>query len=160
MLGRCIQRTTNPLDHNLAVALADAAPDLHWASPYDEVEGGPQLERLKTGYICTVLTGPRVFRRYRSPYRSDDLLVAFSAQWPKLYYPRHAHLAREIYHVISGRSQWQRGEDWSTHDCGDWIYHPSNVMHAMQTSDEPLLAMAIWIDGLDQPAVTVEELDP
>ena len=157
LLPSCVGLTKTELDRQLAQALLQAAPHLHWASPYDEYDGGESIEPLRSGYICTLFIGPQPFRRYRNAFRHESLLVAFSLQSPGVYYPPHSHLAQEIYHVIAGRSDWQYGEEWSARNSGDWIFHPSEINHAMRTHDEPLLAMATWIDGLDEPKLTVYE---
>ena len=157
LLPSCVELAKTDLDRQLAQALLDAAPYLHWASPYDEHDGGELIEPLRHEYICTLFIGPQPFRRYRSAFRHENLLVAFSLQSPGIYYPPHSHLAREIYHVIAGRSDWQYGEDWSARNSGDWIFHPSDINHAMRTHDEPLLAMATWIDHLDEPKLTVHQ---
>lgn len=157
LLPACVGLAKTDLDRQLAQALLDAAPHLHWASPYDEYESDELIEPLQREYICTLLLGPQPFRRYRGAFRQGGMLVAFSLQSPGVYYPPHSHPAREIYHVICGRSDWQYGEEWSVRDSGDWIFHPSEVHHAMRTHDEPLLAMAAWIDCLDDSRLTIHE---
>jgi hypothetical protein len=156
-LPECIAVARNPLDRRLTEALLEAAPHLSWTSPYDDVVGGPQLEALKSRYVCTVLAGPEEFRQYQAPYACTETFIAFTLQYPQTHYPAHSHFAREIYHVIAGRSKWQCGEDWSTRDSGDWIFHSSYLHHAMTTSHEPLLSMVTWIDGIKDSEVTVHE---
>ena len=154
-LSTCVELSTADRDRQLAQALLDAGPHLHWASPYDDHDSGELIEPLRQQYICTLLAGPQPFRHYRSAFRREGMIIAFSLQQPGVYYPPHSHLAREIYHVICGRSDWQYGEDWSERGSGDWIFHPSEVHHAMRTHNEPLLAMAAWIDCVEEPGLTV-----
>ena len=58
LLPTCVGFAHSDLDQQLAQALLDAAPHLHWASPYDEYGGGELMEPLRREYICTLLLGP------------------------------------------------------------------------------------------------------
>ena len=156
-LPECIALARNPLDRHLAEALLAAAPYLWWSSVYDSVDGGPQLEALKSRYAHTVLAGPNGSGPYQSPYACTETFIAFTLQFPHTRYPAHSHLAREIYHVIAGRSEWQCAEDWTTRDSGDWLFHSSHQHHAMTTSHEPLLTMVTWIDGIKESIVAIHE---
>ena len=72
---------------------------------------------------------------------------------PDLLYPAHAHPARELYIVLSGTADWQRGEeDFLERRPGDYIVHPSWVRHAMRTRGETLLAMYFWTGDLETSA--------
>lgn len=154
LLPACVELAKSDPDRRLAQALLDAAPHLHWVSPYDEHGGGEAMDPLRREYVCTLLVGPEPFRHYRGAFRQDGMLIVFTLQCPGVYYPPHSHQAREIYHVVCGRSDWQFGKEWTVRNSGDWIFHPSGVHHAMRTHDEPLLAMAAWIDGLEDSRVT------
>ena len=156
-LSACIEVATTPLDRQLAEALDAAADQLYWTSPYDKVERGPQLEALNSRYVCTVLAGQEAFREYQAPFVCEDSFIAFTLQFPHTFYPAHSHYAREVYHVVAGQSDWQFGEEWISRQPGDWIFHPSYLHHAMQTTDEPLLSMVSWIDGFDNPEVHIHE---
>jgi hypothetical protein len=156
-LTECLATAMNPLDRRLTEALLEAASYLWWFSPYEEVAGGPQLEALKNRYACTMLAGPEGLSRYKAPCACSETFIAFTLQYPQTHYPAHSHFDREIYHVIAGRSKWQRGEIWSTRDSGDWIFHSSHQYHAMTTSHEPLLSMVTWIDGIKDSEVAVHE---
>ena len=156
-LPACTRAARNPLDRQLAAALEAAAPALKWISPYDGVEGGPQLEAFKDSYACTVLAGPAGFRSYQPAYLLDATFIAITLQFPGVFYPSHSHHAREIYHVIAGRSDWQLGEQWSVRDSGDWIFHDHHARHAMKTADEPLLTLVTWIDGIGDSVIELHE---
>ena len=156
-LPECIAVTGNPLDRRLTETLLEAAPYLWWSSPYDDVVGGPQLEALKGRYVCTVLAGPEGFRQYQAPYACTETFIAFTLQYPQTHYPAHSHFAREIYHVIAGRSKWQCGDDWSTRNSGDWIFHSSHQHHATTTNHEPVLSLVTWIDGINDSEVAIHE---
>ena len=51
--------------------------------------------------------------------------------------------------VASGQLQWQRGDEWTERDSGDWIFHGAFDHHAMVSLETPLLTLVTWIDGLD-----------
>lgn len=156
-LEAAIRTATTPADRALASALL-AADDLIWIATYADYDGGELMAPLKTGYLVTLLAGPAEFRDYHVPYVADDYLIGFTLQAPGTYYPPHAHVARELYHVIGGRGEWQLHDGaWNEQRSGGWIFHPSNALHAMRTEDEPMLTLVAWIDGLDQPGVRIEE---
>lgn len=156
-LPDCPTGARNPLDRHFAEAFVEAAPLLYWSSPYDDVEGGPELKTFKPHYACTVLAGPEGFRRYQAPFVCEETFIALTVQHPNSRYPSHSHFAREIYHVVAGQSEWMRGTQWTSRDSGDWIFHESHQHHAMNTNAEPLLAMVSWIDGIQESTVAVHE---
>ena len=151
-----VQAATTPRERMLAGALAAASPWLRWIAPYQPGDGS---DELATGYASTMLSmaGPPPRNGYQSPFMNPNLLVAFTLQGPGIFYPLHRHKASEIYHVISGTAEWQRdGEPWRRRLPGEWFFHSSEQGHAMRTGDEPLLAMAAWIDHLDAPPPVLE----
>ena len=140
----------------LAQALLKASSKLRWISPYSTDDGAPV--ELCTGYASTMLVGTGMrLRDYQAPYIHPKLFVAFTLQLPNLFYPLHRHRAGEIYHIISGRAEWLRGDEpWQFRDSGSWLFHPSLCGHAMRTHHEPLLCLAAWIDHLDAPPPVLE----
>ena len=156
-----VQAATTPRERMLAGALASASPHMRWIAPYRSEEGA---EKLAAGYAVTMLSmpGPPPREGYQSLFANPNVLVAFTLQAPRIFYPLHRHKAGEIYHVISGVAQWQRdGEPWRRRQPGEWLFHAGDQGHAMRTGAEPLLAMAAWIDHLDcpPPVLEVEEAD-
>ena len=154
-------RAAAPLpERTLAEALAAASPSLRWIAPYQPGDGA---DALAAGYAAAMLVGtdPPIPGDYQTPFVSPDVIVTFTLQGPGLYYPLHRHKAPEIYHVISGTAQWRRdGEPWRRRLPGEWFFHASEQGHAMRTGDEPLLAMAAWIDHLDAPFPVLEVDEP
>jgi mannose-6-phosphate isomerase-like protein (cupin superfamily) len=64
---------------------------------------------------------------------------------PAAHYPSHAHRAEELYLVLSGTADWQRGDEpFAARRPGAVIIHASSEPHAMQTAQEPLLALYLW----------------
>ncbi len=92
-----------------------------------------------------------------SPYESDKIAVGFSLQAPNLFYPPHHHKAVELYGVLSGAARWQL--DRATpklQPTGTLIFHDSDVPHAMETSNEPMLTVWAWLgdvnSGIEVPS--------
>ena len=159
-LAAAVQAVATPRERGLADALLAAAPSLRWIAPYRPGDGA---DALAAGYAVTMLVGTGSPPRpgYQMPFVNPDVLVTFTLQAPGLFYPLHRHKAPEIYHVISGAAQWQRdGEPWRRRLPGEWFFHESDQGHAMRTGDEPLLAMAAWIDHLDAPPPVLEVDEP
>ena len=159
-LDPAVRAAITPRERMLAGALASASPHLRWIAPYQAGEGA---DDLVTGYATTLLSmpGPPPRPGYQAPFANANVLVGFTLQAPRIFYPLHRHKAPEIYHVISGTAQWQRdGEPWRTRLPGEWLFHASDQGHAMRTGDEPLLAMAAWIDHLDCPPPVLEVDEP
>jgi mannose-6-phosphate isomerase-like protein (cupin superfamily) len=63
----------------------------------------------------------------------------------------HAHPARELYLVLSGRALWTAGTLSTQQNPGAFVFHPSGVAHAMQTAAEPLLALYSWRGDIMTP---------
>jgi len=93
----------------------------------------------------------------RSGLRTDtDIHVGLTLIAPHVVYPAHRHPAVELYLVVSGTALWQCGEiEPATRAPGSIILHPSNVVHAMTTFEEPLLAVWTWRGDLVSPSIYV-----
>jgi len=64
---------------------------------------------------------------------------------PHVTYPPHRHEADEIYVPLAGTAAWKHGnEGWRERLPGSVIHHAPYVPHAMQTGQEPLLALYLW----------------
>ena len=73
---------------------------------------------------------------------------------PDVIYPNHKHGPREFYLVLTPGSQWKLDDDeWFEVNPGDLILHEPWQMHAMKTSDKPLLAFAGWLERGDRKAI-------
>ena len=58
--------------------------------------------------------------------------------------------------MIAGRAEWTAGEQTATQRPGDYILHPANIVHAMHTGEEPLLAVYSWTGDVVSPSVWAE----
>jgi mannose-6-phosphate isomerase-like protein (cupin superfamily) len=134
----------------LADAVAEHGQELLWRELYEQYDDEPDMATFRRGYAYTRLIGSG------APLYSDQVKAGLTLQCPDSYYPAHAHKAAEFYAVVGGTGEWRRGiEPWAVRPPGDFIFHPSGVRHAMQTSAEPLLALFAWIGDLDSPVVIV-----
>ena len=124
----------------LAAALAGFEPAVAWV-PLAEMYGAP----LEADQAFGMVVGP-----WGGPLATGAYGFGLLLMGPHTTYPRHHHVAREVYYVIAGTADWMRGEEaWAPRAPGSAIYHPSAVPHATRTAAEPLLAVAMWVDGLD-----------
>jgi hypothetical protein len=142
-------------DAALAKALVECAARLFWVNAYPSYAGEPDMDRLRERYSYAYLVGPGKGGA-QVPLRSDDVTLAFTLQAPDTFYPSHVHKAPEIYHVVAGLGEWERGaEGWAWRRPGEWIFHASGVRHAMRTHAQPLLAIACWLEDLWSESVIV-----
>ncbi|MDR1304412.1 MAG: cupin domain-containing protein [Verrucomicrobiales bacterium] len=79
-----------------------------------------------------------------APIVSDELCVGVTLIAPRTLYPAHRHPAAELYYVLGGTARWQSPAADGDRAPGEFIFHPPNVVHAMETRDEPLLAAYTW----------------
>ena len=131
---------------DIAEAFALAEPGLAWLqnSNYTAQRMGPDFVD-RYGYV--ELVGPA------RAFESRKLLVGFLLLGPHTLYPDHAHAAEEVYHVVSGRASWRRGDGaWQIEPTGSVIHHTPHMPHAMRTEDEPLLALYCWMGNVTAPA--------
>jgi mannose-6-phosphate isomerase-like protein (cupin superfamily) len=127
---------------NLAVAdnaiLAACLPHLDvlpWRYSYDARADYPGLE---TRMAWAELVGPI------APFKSMRVCLGLTAIGARTLYPAHTHPAVETYLVLSGAARWTMNGVTRTQPPGTFILHPENVVHAMQTDAEPLLAAYAW----------------
>lgn len=144
---------------DLAVLVAAATPGLHWLRSYEHLDESPELAAFRDHYSYLQLAGP-TFRGRQSPVELDDVLVGFTLQAPNVHYPGHHHEPPELYGIISGEIEWQLGGGaWVTKSPGDVIAHRSHELHAMRTSDAPVLTWVMWPRNPDA-SVFMPVLDP
>jgi hypothetical protein len=76
---------------------------------------------------------------------SQTISCGLYLQQQNTFYPSHWHAAVEDYLVISGTADWQTDDGaFVSKPPGAHIEHASNQPHAMQTLEDPLLAMWFW----------------
>jgi len=129
----------------LAAALESA--DLAWRPSYPELAGNAEFDAFIGGYSYAQIAGPD------GPLMTNAISIFATIQAPGLLYPPHHHAATEVYVAVGGRAEWQRDtEPWRRRNPGSIILHTSDMPHAARTHDEPLLAIAVWLDNLEGPS--------
>lgn len=120
---------------NLLKALKPALPFLPWKYNYEPRADMPDLgNRMGWGEIL----GPE------APYHDEHFCYGFTLLGKNTLYPAHYHPATELYVVLSGRAEWTLDGVTKVRNPGEFILHPSNHIHSMQTREEPLLALYTW----------------
>lgn len=120
---------------DLLAAIVPVAFDLPWRYSYDKRYDAPGLEN---DMAWAELVGPE------APFKSKNVCLGLTLIGPETLYPSHAHPAIEIYYVVAGTATWIADGNASRNPPGTFILHPSNVVHAMQTHRQPLLAAYSW----------------
>ena len=129
-------------------ALADwgrRAGDLEWRQTYARTEAS---EDFLDRYGWCELVGPGGI--CRDAHISIGLLLL----GPDCHYPPHSHPAVEHYVPLSGAAEWfDADRGWRDVAPLTPILHRAEVVHAMRTSDRPLLALFHWSgQGIGQRA--------
>ncbi len=120
----------------VAAAARPFAATLGWRPKYQVADKLPDFSR---NFAYAEIVGPP------GPVPSQDMRCGFILMAPHTLYPSHAHSAVELYLVLGGTAEWQRGaEPWARRPPGAFILHPSRIGHAMRSLDEPLLALFAW----------------
>ncbi len=72
---------------------------------------------------------------------------------PHLDYPLHTHLADEIYYCVSGSVTIKHGVAGRSYalSAGGYSVTPSEGLHSLHTSDDPVLLAYVWRGALDAP---------
>ena len=96
----------------------------------------PGLPGFTAGHANANLIGPGGLVETR------QLLIGMSLMAPDTVYPDHHHPPAEGYVVLS-QGQWRQEQGpWKTPGAGGWIYNPPDIVHAMRSGPQPLLA--VW----------------
>jgi hypothetical protein len=81
----------------------------------------------------------------RGHFQSSTLAFGYVIYGPQLEYPQHWHVAEEIYIPMNSGSLWSRdGGEFVYRATGEFIFHESNMTHAMTMQETPLLALYVW----------------
>ncbi len=136
--------------HAVARALLAVADQLEWHASSKDRKDGPDVEIFSRNFTATTVIGEGGL------LPSDKVMAGFSVQGRDTYYPPHSHHAEESYWIIGGDGDWKVGtKPWFAVEPGDSIYHESGARHAMQTNEQPLLAVWLWTSHLDSEVVIV-----
>ncbi|MDR3054808.1 MAG: cupin domain-containing protein [Zoogloeaceae bacterium] len=120
---------------NVLAAFLPHLGDLPWRYSYEPRPDAPDIgERM----AWAELVGPI------APFKSKKVCIGLTAIGAGLLYPAHNHPAVETYLVLSGTARWTANGITQAHPPGTLILHPSNITHAMEATNEPLLAAYAW----------------
>jgi quercetin dioxygenase-like cupin family protein len=128
-------------EHRPTGALADAfgtiEPKLSWSVRAGAEREGPQFVNGHANADIVGLEGIEIRR---------DVRIGVSLMAPHVRYPDHRHPPEEVYLVLSG-GEWRQGDGpWHEPGIGGLVYNPPNIVHAMRSTDRPLLALwFLWI---------------
>ena len=125
----------SPETKDLLNALEPALPYLPWKYNYEPRADIPDLgNQMGWGEIL----GPE------APYRDEHFCFGFTLLGKNTFYPSHLHPATELYVVLSGHAIWTLDGHTQIRGPGEFILHPSEHIHSMQTENEPMLALYTW----------------
>ena len=111
------------------------AYDLTWRYSYSKRDDAPGLE---ANMSFAEIIGPE------APFKSRKVCLGMTLIGPHQWYPAHAHPAIELYEVVAGIAIWVANDVARLNPPGTFILHPSQTIHAMQTHNDPLLAVYSW----------------
>lgn len=116
-------------------ALQAFAPHATWRETYKETNVGDDfLDR----FGCYELIGKE------GPFRADTMRGFIVYMPPGLWYPYHRHPSNELYYVLAGEADFYVRDDLATLSEGEKAFHKSNIPHALETKDSPILAWVLW----------------
>ncbi len=86
-------------------------------------------------------------------FASNSMRAGIFLLAPHFEYPMHDHAALEVYYVHSGTIDIQNGTESVQRRLGPGQYSitPSEVPHALQTGDAPVLLLFIWTGNVTAP---------
>lgn len=121
----------------LAAALNSLSPLLQWKRRKGSALDGTNFY---DGHANALVAGPRGLEE------REDVWVGISLLAPHVRYPDHRHPPEEVYVSLAGGAWWNANMDWTTPGPGGLIYNEPNVLHAMRTEEQPLLAIwCLWV---------------
>lgn len=123
-------------ERRLVEAFVSASDRLHWFQSYDASDFG---QEFVDNYAHVELIGTR------GHFVSDQLAGGLVLFGPGLEYPDHWHVSEELYFPMTGGALWSRdSESFVERNSGEFIFHESNMPHAMTMQTKPLLALWMW----------------
>lgn len=121
--------------HDLIEAIRPVIDSLPWKYNYPVREDAPSLGNT---IAFAEIIGPE------APFVSNRVCLGLTLIAPHTLYPAHHHPAVELYYTVAGNARWSTDTSVTQNPPGRFILHPSNIIHSMETGDEPLLAVYAW----------------
>ncbi|MCZ4280157.1 dimethylsulfonioproprionate lyase family protein [Kiloniella laminariae] len=135
------------LDNAFGQSLQPLLPFLPWTLRYRTDD--PEQEK----YGWVELVGPDGVQS------AKDFRLGIFWQAPWENYPPHQHNAEELYCIISGEAEWQRGQEhFRPRPAGASFFHSSRQIHSTRTGSEPILALWAWQGQIDWESYSVKPL--
>ena len=132
-----LPKTTAPGTRMITELLVESFDKLNWRRSFNE-EDMTDAEFLKR-YGWTEVVGQG------GPCVSNKVRAGFVVWAPEIYYPPHAHVAEELYVILSGTGEWTKGDEGPVMRApGSVFLHTTQMFHSTRTFKEPVLAMYMW----------------
>jgi hypothetical protein len=121
----------------LAHAFATIEPRLSWKTRAGAEALGEQF--LNSHANATIVGSEGLEIR-------QDVWIGTSLMAPQTRYPDHRHPPEEVYVVLSA-GEWRQGNgEWHAPGIGGLVHNTPNIVHAMRSGENPLLALwFLWI---------------
>ena len=127
-------RASRAATADVARALADIAPSLHW---YRRGGADAHGTAFHDGHANAFVVGGGA-----DGLDGGDAMLGVTLVTPGVRYPDHRHAPEELYLVLSS-GHWRHGESsWFEPGIGGVVHNVPHVVHAMRSGEAPLLA--IW----------------
>jgi len=143
VVEEAIEATTSNLAA-IAMRLRPVCPSLPWTYHYQPRSAA---EDLSNRVAFAEMIGPD------GPLLAPGCRIGFTWMEKRTIYPMHCHPAVELYWEFRGNARRQTPSSDRRVPPGEFVLHSSAEPHAMQTYEEPLLALWGWSGDVDAPAV-------
>ena len=116
----------------LATAFAAIEARLEWKR---RASSSPDDPVFWNGHANAMILGPGGLEG------RDDLWVGATVMAPHVRYTDHSHPPEEVYVSLTPGRWWNSDMDWTDPGPNRVIYNPPGIVHAMQSGNEPFLAL-------------------
>jgi len=132
-----LTQTLQTSDHPLAALIITAIPYIRWGGA--DLRDGRIPDALGNQMPMCELVGPD------GMFPNTDVRVGLWMQEANVQYGPRRHAAEETFIQIAGSAFWSTQNSAPTqHPTGAFIHHPSNILHASNTTDTPVFAAWRW----------------
>ncbi|MEZ5791072.1 MAG: dimethylsulfonioproprionate lyase family protein [Nitratireductor sp.] len=123
----------------LTMAFVEAGPNLNWRRSYTPEDFG---QYFFDNYAHVELIGTK------GHFASEKIAAGLVLYGPHIDYPNHWHVAEEIYIPMTGNGEWSSdNQPHQNRAAGEFIFHTTNMPHAIRCGETPMLALWAWRGG-------------